>query len=450
MADPQPERLRAHVCRRIADLGAARSGASCPAEPAASVGVRMGLQGFSSEPAAACSPPCRLLRPAASVRGDGMGSGTGGDNVSTGAQVATVSTGAQVATVSTGAQVATVSTGAQVATVSTGAQMATVGTMHGESARRLYHHHHHRPPRDLLLTLDPVLGALDPVLGALAAGQEAAGGNCRRRALESPCPMPAPCLWPGGGGLQGDGGASQPCPKRKRLENGESPGGLSLVNGHGEEPCSGKDAKRKKVEVENVAPVGCQGNGAMGRAVQDMQLRIQTQELVNNYIVPCMNCYGICIKDNFLGEGLGSKVLLEVLNLHQNGTLMDGKVVSPLSIPTRSIRGDKIAWVDGKEQSCTNIGLLMARIDELIIYSAGRLGSYMINGRTKLLLRRPYSSPRPVQHRVQIGQVNHLNEQMGCMHRAAIGRFDLLVCVCPSSAAIPPLATCLHGPSCGL
>ncbi|XP_078389494.1 uncharacterized protein LOC144671453 [Cetorhinus maximus] len=500
MADPQPERLRAHVCRRIADLGAARSGAPRPAEPAAPAGVRMGLQGFSGEPAAACGSPSRLLRPAASVRGDG----TGGDNVSsqvatvstgtqmatvstgtqmatvstgtqmatvstgtqmatvstgtqmatvstgtqmatvstgaqmatistgaqmatvstgaqmatvstgaqmatvsTGTQMATVSTGAQMATVSTGAQMATVSTGAQMATVSTGTQMAAVGTMHGESPRRLYHHHHHRPPRDLLLTLDPVLGALDPVLstlepvlgaldpvlgaldpvlGALSAGQEAAGVNCRRRALESPCPMPAPCLWPGGGGLQGEGGASQPCPKRRRLENGESPGSLSLVNGHGEEPCPGKDAKRKKVEVENVVPVGCQGNSAMGRAVQDMQLRLQTQELVNNYIVPCMNCYGICIKDNFLGEGLGNKVLLEVLNLHQNGTLMDGKVVSPLSIPTRSIRGDKIAWVDGKEQSCTNIGLLMARIDELIIYSAGRLGSYMINGRTKAMV----------------------------------------------------------------
>ncbi|XP_038645253.1 prolyl hydroxylase EGLN3-like [Scyliorhinus canicula] len=202
------------------------------------------------------------------------------------------------------------------------------------------------------------------------------------------------CCWPRAPGREGtaavwggDGAGAgplpQPCPKRRRLENGESPGGLSLVNGHGEEACAGKDAKRRKVEDENMVPVRCPGNTAMGR---DMQLRLQAQELVNNYIGPCMNCYGICIKDNFLGERLGSKILLDVLSLHQNGTLMDGKVVSPLSIPTRSIRGDKIAWVDGKEESCSNIGLLMARLDELILYSTGRLGNYIINGRTKAMV----------------------------------------------------------------
>lgn len=294
--------------------------------------------------------------------------------VSPGTQIDTLSRGSQMITVSRGSQMVTASPGSQIAAVPLGAPVVTapLGTMQVAGARN---HPPHRAPRDLPLTLDPILGPL-------SASQEVAGGNCQRRALERP--WPAPCPWQGGDGPQGDGGEPQACPKRKRLENTESRG--ALTNGYGEGTCPAKDAKRKKEEDENVVPAGCLGATAMGRTTQDMRLRLQTQELVNNYIVPCMNCYGICIKDNFLGEGLGNRVLLEVLNLHQNGTLMDGKVVSPLSIPTSSIRGDKIAWVDGKEQSCTNIGLLMARIDELILYSAGRLGNYMINGRTKAMV----------------------------------------------------------------
>ncbi|XP_043536826.1 egl nine homolog 1 isoform X1 [Chiloscyllium plagiosum] len=376
----------------------ALSSAPCPAEPPAPAALPMGLQGFPSQPAAAGRPPCQLLQPATHLRGTGMGAEAGGDNVSS--PLDTVSPGTRMVTVSTGTRMVTVSPGTHMVTVSTGTRMSTasgdcqlvsaptssrtvmgsVGTVHSESARKLPH----QPPRhsrDLLLTIDPVLSTL-------SAGQEVASSNCRRRALESPCLMPASCLWQGGsgGGLQVDGSDAQLCPKRKRLENLDSPSGLSLVNGHSEDPGPGKDAKWKKEEDENVAPLGCQDANAMGRAAQDTHLRLQMQDLVNNYIVPCMNCYGICVKDNFLGEGLGNKVLMEVLSLHRNGILMDGKVVSPLSVPTRSIRGDKIAWVDGKEQSCANIGLLMARIDELIIYSTGRLGAYMINGRTKAMV----------------------------------------------------------------
>ncbi|XP_060711903.1 uncharacterized protein egln2 [Hemiscyllium ocellatum] len=364
------------------------------------------------------SPGTHMVTVSPGTHVDTVSPGTHVDTVSPGTQMVTVSPGAHMVTVSPGTQMVTVSTsthmvtvsadtrvapiptGTQMVTVSTGTRMSTasgdsplvsaltssrtvmgsVGTVHGESARKL----HHQPPRH---SRDHLL-AMDPVLSTLSAGQEVASSNCRRRALESPCLVPASCLWQGGsgGGLQVDGSDAQLCPKRKRLESLDSPSGLSLVNGHSEDPGPGKDAKWKKEEDENVAPLGCQDANAMGRAAQDAHLRLQMQDLVNNYIVPCMNCYGICVKDNFLGEGLGNKVLMEVLSLHRNGILMDGKVVSPLSVPTRSIRGDKIAWVDGKEQSCANIGLLMARIDELIIYSTGRLGAYMINGRTKAMV----------------------------------------------------------------
>lgn len=202
------------------------------------------------------------------------------------------------------------------------------------------------PPGNLLLALDP--------LGTLPPARQASGGG------ETPGPVPAP--W------QGEAGAQL---KRRRLENGEGGGSGRLAKGHGDPAAA---CKRRKAE------------GLLEGQDEGAQLRWQTLELVNKYVVPCMNSYGICVKDNFLGTVLGSKVLLEVLSLHRNGTLMDGRVVSPLSVPTRSIRGDKIAWVEGTEPGCTSIGELMARIDELIICSSGRLGNYGINGRTKAMV----------------------------------------------------------------
>ncbi len=56
------------------------------------------------------------------------------------------------------------------------------------------------------------------------------------------------------------------------------------------------------------------------------------------------------------------------------------------NIPSKNIRGDQIAWVEGNEPGCENIGSLMAHIDEAIMRSAanGQLGNYAINGRTKV------------------------------------------------------------------
>uniref|UniRef100_A0A668TCE0 hypoxia-inducible factor-proline dioxygenase n=1 Tax=Oreochromis aureus TaxID=47969 RepID=A0A668TCE0_OREAU len=50
--------------------------------------------------------------------------------------------------------------------------------------------------------------------------------------------------------------------------------------------------------------------------------------------------------------------------------------------------GDQIAWVEGKEPGCENIGVLMAHIDEAVMYSSanGQLGNCVINGRTKAMV----------------------------------------------------------------
>ncbi|EGW06420.1 Egl nine-like 2 [Cricetulus griseus] len=96
-----------------------------------------------------------------------------------------------------------------------------------------------------------------------------------------------------------------------------------------------------------------------------------------------MRYYGICVKDNFLGATLGGRVLAEVEALKRGGRLRDGQLVSQRAIPPRSIRGDQIAWVEGHEPGCRSIGALMAHVDTVIRHCAGRLGSYVINGRTK-------------------------------------------------------------------
>ncbi|XP_038262935.1 prolyl hydroxylase EGLN3 isoform X2 [Dermochelys coriacea] len=108
------------------------------------------------------------------------------------------------------------------------------------------------------------------------------------------------------------------------------------------------------------------------------------QRLVVQYIVPCMNSYGLCIVDNFLGHKTGDKVLQEVKALHLSDKFQDGELASQKSGSTKAIRGDEILWVEGNEQGCENIGYLLSRMDKLIMYADGKLGNYKIRGRHKL------------------------------------------------------------------
>ncbi|XP_061575367.1 uncharacterized protein egln2 [Cololabis saira] len=112
------------------------------------------------------------------------------------------------------------------------------------------------------------------------------------------------------------------------------------------------------------------------------------ERIAQQYIIPCMKYYGICVKDDFLGSQLGDQVLEEVEILNRSGKFRGGQLVSQKSIPSRSIRGDQIAWVEGQEPGCKNIGALMAHIDEAVMYSAsnGQLGNCVINGRTKAMV----------------------------------------------------------------
>ncbi|KAL7832045.1 hypothetical protein AOLI_G00295930 [Acnodon oligacanthus] len=125
------------------------------------------------------------------------------------------------------------------------------------------------------------------------------------------------------------------------------------------------------------------------------------EHIAQLYIVPCMKYYGIFVKDGFLGARLGDRVLKEVETLNRSGKFRGGQLVSQRSIPSKNIRGDQIAWVEGKEPGCESIGTLMAHIDEAIMHSSanGQLGNYVINGRTKAMVAcYPGSGTRYVRH----------------------------------------------------
>lgn len=108
-------------------------------------------------------------------------------------------------------------------------------------------------------------------------------------------------------------------------------------------------------------------------------------------VIRDMDDYGLCVVDNFLGEERGRCVLKEVLDMYTKGVFKHGQLVSSTGREEdlKTIRGDQIAWIDGREKFCKNIGHLISQVDTLIIRANkmldnGKLGHYNINGRTKV------------------------------------------------------------------
>uniref|UniRef100_A0A667XAP7 Uncharacterized protein n=1 Tax=Myripristis murdjan TaxID=586833 RepID=A0A667XAP7_9TELE len=114
------------------------------------------------------------------------------------------------------------------------------------------------------------------------------------------------------------------------------------------------------------------------------QRRRSSHRLVLHYIVPCLNSHGLCVVDRFLGDKTGERVLQEVRSIHHAGKMRDGQLAGSGISDSRNIRGDQIAWVEGNEAGCENIGYLLTRMDKLITCADGRLGRYKIRGRHKV------------------------------------------------------------------
>ncbi|KAK9703157.1 2OG-Fe(II) oxygenase superfamily [Popillia japonica] len=87
------------------------------------------------------------------------------------------------------------------------------------------------------------------------------------------------------------------------------------------------------------------------------------------------------------------------------GVFKDGQLVSNKGRKDlKTIRGDRITWIDGREAFCKNIGSLISQVDAVIIrankmLNNGKLGQYNINGRTKAMVAcYPGSGSHYVKH----------------------------------------------------
>ncbi|XP_012054543.1 PREDICTED: uncharacterized protein LOC105617596 [Atta cephalotes] len=124
--------------------------------------------------------------------------------------------------------------------------------------------------------------------------------------------------------------------------------------------------------------------------------RSNLEELLDKicqYVIRDMDKYGVCVVDKFLGKERGLKVLNEVLNMYSAGLFQDGQLVSNKGSANdlKTIRGDEIIWLDGKEEQCENIGTLISQVDAIIMrankmHNNGKIGNYTINGRTKAMV----------------------------------------------------------------
>ncbi|XP_020291080.1 egl nine homolog 1 isoform X2 [Pseudomyrmex gracilis] len=124
--------------------------------------------------------------------------------------------------------------------------------------------------------------------------------------------------------------------------------------------------------------------------------RNNLEEFINKicqYVIRDMNEYGVCVVDKFLGKEKGLAVLNEVLDMYSAGLFKDGQLVSNKASANdlKTIRGDQIIWLDGKEQQCQNIGMLISQVDAIIMrankmHNNGKIGNYTITGRTKAMV----------------------------------------------------------------
>ena len=108
-------------------------------------------------------------------------------------------------------------------------------------------------------------------------------------------------------------------------------------------------------------------------------------------VVKDMNTYGLCVIDNFLGASRGDRIYNEVKSMFSHGLFKDGELVNKRSIESKTIRGDKIIWINGTEPYCPNIGFLMRTLDAILLQcnnmeDNGCFGKYKLTSRTKAML----------------------------------------------------------------
>ena len=85
-------------------------------------------------------------------------------------------------------------------------------------------------------------------------------------------------------------------------------------------------------------------------------------------LVRDMQNHGLCVIDNFL-ESFGSRrdlILEEVNLLYDSDMFKEGRLVNN-KLKGIPIRNDKIVWVSGQEELCSQIGFLVRLVDTIIV-----------------------------------------------------------------------------------
>lgn len=104
---------------------------------------------------------------------------------------------------------------------------------------------------------------------------------------------------------------------------------------------------------------------------------------LGDYVTKCLNAYGLCVIDNFLGDSKGTDIFDEVVDMYEHGELTSGQLVNTNS-PKGAVRGDIITWIDGTELGCSNVSFLISSIDAIMLHCQRSLGHYQIKGRSKV------------------------------------------------------------------
>ncbi len=110
----------------------------------------------------------------------------------------------------------------------------------------------------------------------------------------------------------------------------------------------------------------------------------QLESLVLEQVVPALLDQGFFYVDHFLGDIAGHMVLGQVKRMHSSGLLNDGQLARRSNgVCRRSIRGDKITWVNGTERGTEAVNFLLTLVDKLVSLCVGQLGK-SIRARSKV------------------------------------------------------------------
>lgn len=90
--------------------------------------------------------------------------------------------------------------------------------------------------------------------------------------------------------------------------------------------------------------------------------------------------------------------------MYSKGAFQDGQLVKSKDGQSKSIRGDKITWVDGSEPYCRNISILIKLLDNIVMgannrNNNGKMGLLKIKERSKAMVAcYPGSGTHYVKH----------------------------------------------------